>query len=175
MKSLLLTSALVLPLAAGAAFAAGGGNETAPSKPKCKIGQVYDKNSKTCVSSSNSGLDADALYENLRELAHAERYEDAKLVIAQMPENDDRALTYLGFINRKMGDFDKAMVYYERALEVNPANILARSYMGQGFITQDKLPEAIEQLRAIWEYDGRGTWAEVSLRNAIDTGETYSY
>jgi tetratricopeptide (TPR) repeat protein len=175
MKSILLASAVTFSLAAGAAMAAGGGDETAPTKPKCKSGEVYDKKTKSCVSTSRHNLDTDALYENLRELAYAGRYDDAKEVLAQMPADDDRTLTYYGFVNRKLGDMDAAMTYYARALEVNPANILARSYMGQGFVTQGKMTEAIEQLRAIWDYDGKGTWAEASLRDAIQTGTTYNY
>lgn len=175
MKRLILASALVLPFAATATFAAGGGEEKAPSKPKCKTGQIYDKKTKACVVAQESNLDVDSLYENLRELAYAGRYADAQVVLAQMPANDDRTLTYLGFTSRKTGDMDAANAYYTRALEVNPANILARSYMGQGFVEQGRLTEAVAQLRAIRDHGGEGTWAEASLRRAILDGKTTDY
>lgn len=174
MKHLILASALVLPFATSAAFAAGGGEEKAPSKPKCETGLIYDKKSKTCVT-KDSKLDVDSLYENVRELAYAGRYGDAQVVLSNMPADDDRTLTYLGFTNRKMGNTDAAMAYYNRALEVNPANILARSYMGQGFVEQGRLTEAVAQLRAIADHGGQGTWAEASLRTAILDGKTSNY
>lgn len=175
MKRLALAAALTLPLVAPPALAAGGGEETAPSKPKCEAGQIYDKATKTCVVAKDSKMDVDGLYENLRQLAHAGRYEDAQIVLAQMPQEDDRTLTYLGFTSRKMGQSDLAMTYYERALELNPANVLARSYMGQGLVESGDLTSALAQLRAIRAHGGTGTWAEVSLRNAIATGRGYSY
>ncbi|MEM7521217.1 MAG: tetratricopeptide repeat protein [Pseudomonadota bacterium] len=175
MKHLLLTASLVLPFAATTAFAAGGGDEKAPSKPKCKNGQIYDKATKACVNAEESNLDVDSLYENVRELAYANRFKDAQIVLAQMPQDDDRTLTYLGFTNRKMGKMDAAMDYYREALRINPANVLARSYMGQGFVTLGLVDKAKAQLDEIRAYGGAGTWAEASLQSAIETGRTYNY
>lgn len=176
MKSLVLATALALPvLGASAAFAAGGGNETAPPKPKCKAGEVYDKKSKSCVVAREGTLDTEGFYQNVRALAYAGRYSEAQDVLALMPENDDRTLTYMGFTNRKMGNVDLAMDYYARALVVNPANVLARSYMGQGFVERGMLQEAMAELRAIRQHGGQGTWAEASLRKAIATGRTFDY
>ncbi len=175
MKNIVLASALILPLTAGFAMAAGGGSEVAPKKPKCKTGEIYDKKTKACVAAEESNLDLDSLYENLRELAYAGRYNDVFVVLAQMPEDDDRRLTYMGFTNRKMGNMDIAMAYYARALVVNPSNVLARSYMGQALVEQGKMTEAITQLREIRTYGGTGSWAEASLRTAIATGKTFNY
>ncbi|MCX7560799.1 tetratricopeptide repeat protein [Sulfitobacter sp. F26204] len=175
MKQLILATTLVLPFAATGALAAGGGEETAPEKPKCKTGEIYDKKTKTCVQAEESNLDVDSLYENVRELAYAGRYVDAQVVLAQMPAQDDRTLTYLGFTNRKLGKIDVAMDYYAKALRVNPANVLARSYMGQGLVEQGKMQEAMAQLREIRAQGGSGTWAEASLRTAIATGKTFDY
>lgn len=175
MKYLALAAALTLPFAGSGAFAAGGGNEPTPSKPKCEKGKVYDKKTKSCVNAEESNLDVDGLYDNVRELAYAGRYEEAQFLLAKMPANDDRTLTYLGFTNRKMGHGDIAMTYYTKALQVNPANVLARSYMGQGFVEQGELAQALEQLREIRAHGGSGTWAEASLRKAIATGKTFNY
>lgn len=176
MKAILFATALTLPLGlAGAALAAGGGDETAPKKPKCKTGEVYDKNTKSCVVSREGALDTDGFYENVRALSYAGRYAEAQSVLALMPADDDRTLTYMGFTNRKMGNTDAAMAFYARALEVNPANVLARSYMGQGLVEQGELKAALVQLRAIREHGGTGTWAEASLRTAIATGQTFNY
>ncbi|QFT59466.1 hypothetical protein FIU94_11585 [Sulfitobacter sp. THAF37] len=175
MKVLLLSTAFALPLATTAALAAGGGNETAPEKPKCETGQVYDKATKTCIVAKDSNLDVDTLYETVRELAYAGRYADAQVILAEMPQTDDRTLTYLGFVHRKMGNAERAMGHYREALVLNPDNVLARSYMGQGFVEAGNIAAAMDQLRAIRAHGGSGTWAEASLRQAIATGRTFSY
>ena len=175
MKTTLLAAALALPFAAGAAFAAGSNEESAPSKPHCKSTQVYDEKTNKCVDPQESHLDVDTLYQTVRSLAHHGRYDDARGVLAAMPADDDRTLTYKGFVARKLGDMDGAMKHYRRALVINPANVLARSYMGQGFVEQGQIDLAMEQLRAIRAHGGSGSWAEASLRTAIATGQTFSY
>jgi tetratricopeptide (TPR) repeat protein len=176
MKSIVLASALTLPLVIStAAFAAGSSEENSPGKPHCKSGEVLDKKTNKCVAARKGALDTEGFYENVRSLAYAGRYLEAQHVLTLMPQDDDRTLTYMGFTNRKLGKADLAMAYYEQALEANPANILARSYMGQGLVEQGNLKDALVQLRAIRNHGGSGTWAEASLRTAIATGETFNY
>lgn len=170
----LIATALVLTLPTGL-LAAGGGDEAAPKKPKCEQGLVYDKKTKSCIVAEDSRLDVDTLYQTVRELAYAARYADAQVVLAAMPQDDDRTLTYLGFTHRKMGQHAAAMDFYGRALMVNPRNILARSYMGQGLVEDGNITAALAQLREIRAHGGSGTWAEASLRTAIATGRTFRY
>lgn len=170
---LLIATALALALPINA-FAAS--DETAPpKKPKCESGFVYDKNSKKCVSGNGYSVDVDTLYQEVRALSYDGRYDDAQLLLALMPANDDRTLTYMGFTHRKMGHSEVAMDYYIRAIARNPGNVLARSYMGQGFVDDGNVTAAIEQLREIRAHGGTGTWAEASLRTAIATGETFNW
>lgn len=175
MRTCFLAVALILPLSASGALAAGSGDSSAPSKPKCKNGQVYDAGSKSCVNAQDSRLDVDTLYQTVRELAYVARYDDARTVLAAMPQDDDRTLTYLGFVSRKTGQADAAMGFYTEALRRNPANVLARSYMGQGLVEDGRVGEAMAQLKAIRAHGGSGTWAEASLRQAIATGRTINY
>jgi len=170
---------LALP---GQGRAAGmGGNDTTPP-PKtettetCKGVQVWDPKTQTCVDPKESALDADTLYRAVRELAYAGRYDDAQGVLRAMPDQaDDRVLTYWGFTHRKMGNSVLARSYYRRAIEANPDNILARSYMGQGYVEDGDTDAAIAQWREIKARGGVGSWAEAALREAIRTGLTYSY
>ena len=92
-----------------------------------------------------------------------------------MDPADPGRLTYMGFTNRKLGNLVAANMFYEQAIEADPGNILARSYMGQGFVEAGRVPDAVAQLKLIRAHGGAGTWAEKSLRNAIATGTTYSY
>lgn len=170
---ILLVSALALSLPFSA-FAAGE-EKAPPKKPKCESGFVFDVKTQSCISSNGHSLNTDALYQEVRALSYDYRYADAQELLAQMPEDDDRTLTYLGFTNRKLGHTELAMTYYSRALARNPGNILARSYMGQGLVEDGQISAALEQLRAIRAHGGTGSWAEASLRTAIATGRTFNW
>ncbi len=200
LRTLILTTALALPLALpGMGLAAGGESDSKPKQtettqnclqdrqwdPEIKkyvrfsepVNGVWDEDLKRCVRpDKTSYLDSDTLYRAVRELAYAGRYGEAIQVLDQMPDQmDDRVLTYRGFTARKLGDLELADMYYEQALTVNPDNILARSYMGQGKLAAGDKVAAVTQLREIQARGGAGTWAEASLRDAIETGATYNY
>jgi tetratricopeptide (TPR) repeat protein len=162
----------------GFAFAA---SDDAPPKPtqttkSCKGVMVWDVKTQKCVQPTGATLDSETLYQAARELAYAGRLADAQSVLRAMPDQaDDRVLTCWGFTYRKMGRLDLAQAFYDKALVRNPDNVLARSYMGQGFVENGKIDAAITQWREIKARGGSGTWAEASLRNAIRTGTTYNY
>lgn len=178
---LVLVSAIALQafVFTPAVYAAGGGGSTAP-KPtnttkKCLFGRVYDKDAGRCVKPDKTNFTEDELYDAVRELAYDGQHEHAQDILRIMDQNDDRVLTYWGFTYRKMGELELANVFYNNAIETNPDNILARSYMGQGFVAEGRTDLAIEQWREIKARGGEGTWAEASLREAIRSGLTYNY
>jgi Tfp pilus assembly protein PilF len=112
----------------------------------------------------------------VRELAYAGSHLGAMGVMDGMSDqNDDRVLTYRGFTNRKLGNVDVAMVFYQKAIDKDPDDILARSYMGQGMMDQCNKIGAVAQLREINARGGVHTCAALSLSNAIATGITYSH
>lgn len=175
MRFLILGAALALPTFA---FAAGGDDEPKPTKTSkdCKGVRVWDQQKQRCVRPRKSSLDDGQLYQAVRELAYAGRYLDAQGVLdAMSDQSDDRVLTYRGFTARKLGNLELANVYYQQAIDANPDNILARSYMGQGLVTAGDKVAAMTQLREIVARGGAGTWAETSLREAIQSGTTYNY
>lgn len=178
---LVLVSAIALQAFAFApvVHAAGGDSSTAP-KPtnttkKCLFGRVYDKDAGRCVKPDKTNFTQDELYDAVRELAYDGQLKNAQTILRIMDQDDDRVMTYWGFTYRKMGELELANAYYNNAIEANPDNILARSYMGQGFVSEGKTDLAIMQWREIKARGGEGTWAETSLREAIQTGLTYSY
>ena len=163
-----------------AAFSAGS-DDTAPPTPTetsttCEKAKVWDEKTKTCVDAQSGSLDDNARFRAVRELAYAGRPEEALIVLAAMTEGDtDRVMTYKGFAHRKAGRIDEGMEYYARALEQNPDNILARSYLGQMLVEMGEIAAARRQLDEIRTRGGAGSWAEVSLAQAVGTGETLSY
>ena len=162
------------------AMAAGSGTSTAPKPTKttkeCRGVRVWDEVKQRCVRPKKSSLDQDELFGAVRELAYAGRIEDAQGVLRAMDDQqDDRVLTYWGFTNRKLGDVDAAMMFYTAALEKNPDNMLARSYMGQGMVVSGDLEGAKLQLAEIEKRGGAYSWPATSLRQAIYVGKTFDY
>ena len=200
LRTLILTAALALPLALPiVGFAAGSAGTAKPERTETTqdclkarlwdpetgkyvrfsepVNGVWDAGIEKCVRPDKSShLDSDTLYRAVRELAYAGRYGEAMDVLDQMPDRmDDRVLTYRGFTARKLGRLELADIYYDQAITRNPDNILARSYMGQGKVAAGDKVAAIIRLREIQERGGAGSWAEASLRSAIETGTGYSY
>jgi tetratricopeptide (TPR) repeat protein len=177
MRALILATLALFPMAA---FAAGSNDETPPTPTAttlvCEKGMVWDVKTKKCVAPQSGQLDDDTRYRAVRELAYDGQYKEAMAVLATMSDqNESRVLTYYGFTNRKSGNVELGMQYYDAALKVDPDNILARSYMGQGLVAQGEYDLARVQLMEIQNRGGRSTWAEKSLMTAIETGVTYSF
>ncbi|WP_420409746.1 tetratricopeptide repeat protein [Hoeflea sp.] len=177
MRALILTTALLF---SSGAFAAGTSDDSPPQPTEtsttCENGQVWDQQTEACVDAKESRIDDDTRYAAARELAYAGRYDDALLVLSAMSDQtESRVLTYYGFANRKAGRTEIGMQYYRDALEANPDNLLARSYMGQGLVESGDLKAARVQLAEIVARGGASTWPETSLRRAIKSGRTYNY
>ncbi|MEH6728208.1 MAG: tetratricopeptide repeat protein [Hyphomicrobiales bacterium] len=156
-----------------------GTDSSEPPKPtettqKCKDGQIWDKDTKTCVSAQQGMFDDDTLFDAARELAYDGQYEHAidLLQLASNPD-DPRILNYLGFSNRKAGRMDVGMGYYKEALKRDPDYILARSYMGQAYLQQNQRTAARDQLLEIEARGGKGTWAHTALVMAMKNASTY--
>lgn len=177
MKALLTAASLALTPAL--ALAAGGEDDTPPTPTEttetCTDGLIFDLASQTCMTPAESTNDDSAMMDAVRELAYAGRYADARSVLDGLDANDSMVQTYYGFTARKLGDTDGAMRFYRAALSIDPDNILARSYMGQGLAVMGDMAGAQAQLSEIRARGGRQTWAEVSLRMAMESGTGPSY
>ncbi len=168
---------LMLPLPALAA-----GTETeAPPKPspttqECEEGLIWDADLGECAAPKDTRLNDKTRMLAVRELAYAGRVAEARSVLDSLQDQgSDLALTYRGFVARTLGQTAEAELWYQRALAANPNNLLARSYMGQGYVEQGEIHLARLQLTQIRTRGGRGSWAEISLRMAIERGRGFSY
>lgn len=168
-------------LAMTAPVFAAGSDDPAPPKPtqtttECKKGEVFDTKTKACIPAKSSSLNDDQRYDAVRELAYANRLDEATDVLAAMTEGEtDRVLTYRGFIARKMGDWPTSERFYLAAIAANPDNLLVRSYYGQGLAERGNRLAAAEQLVEIRVRGGAGGWAEAALEQTLRTGIGYSY
>ena len=141
-----------------------------------KVNGVWDPQLKKCIRPDKAGyLKSDLLQDAVRELAYAGRNTEAQMVLSQMDQDSDFALTYWGFTHRQLGNLETAARFYNAALAQNPDNILARSYMAQGMVLAGDFVGARRQLGEIRARGGAHTWAEAALVKAIETGTTYSY
>ncbi len=161
-------------------WAAGSDDNTPPkttaTTTECKAPKIWDEKTKACVDAQESSLSDDQRYLAVRELAYAGALDRADAVLDSMDaQNSSRVQTYRGFIARKSGDFDGAMTFYAAALQIDPNNHLARSYMGQGLVKDGQFDAAADQLSEIRARGGRGTWAEHALNLALSSGKTFSY
>ena len=172
MRKLLYISLGAFIAAAGfsTAFAAGSnsGSSTAAEKPKlvCKKGEVIKNvttngvKKKKCVKLESSNLSDDELYDQGSQLAKAGKYEEALKVLAKIKNQDDpRVLNYLGYSNRKAGRLEIGIAYYQKALAINPDFVLAREYLGEGYVAAGKIDLAKIEL------------AEIKKRVGVDSEE----
>ncbi len=172
--------AAALALAPQLALAAGSDDSEPPTPTetttKCEEGLVWDEKTETCIKAEESSLNDDQRFGAVRELAYAGRYDDAMVVLAAMQEGEtSRVMTYRGFLLRQTGEIEAGIAAYERAIAIDPANVLARSYYGQLLVQMDEIAMAEDQLSQIRANGGTGTWAERSLQTAIKTGVTYTF
>lgn len=160
---------------------AAGSDDSQPPKPtatttECEKGTVWDEKTQTCIKAEESSLNDDQRFGAVRELAYAGRFDEATAVLATMREGEtSRVMTYRGFLLRQTGHVEEGIAAYERAIALDPANNLARSYYGQLLVQMDELALAGDQLTQIRAHGGSGTWAETALANAIQTGVTYTF
>ena len=141
-----------LLMGSGLAFAAGSGssNDTDPAKHKCKKGEVWDKKKDKCVKAVSGILPDGDLYEQGRALAKSGEYDWALMVLATVSnQNDPGVLNYTGYSHRKAGRYDIGFSYYKKALAIDPDFVLAREYLGEGYVATGRIDLAMVQLAEI--------------------------
>jgi tetratricopeptide (TPR) repeat protein len=69
-------------------------------------------------------------------------------VVARDQKNAD-AFNWLGYALRNQGDYEKAFVAYNQALQINPKHRGAHEYLGEAYLKTNNLPKAEEQLKAL--------------------------
>lgn len=160
---------------------AAGSDDSEPPTPtetttQCEEGTVWDEKTEACIKAEDSSLNDDQRFGAVRELAYAGRHDEALAILATMTEGEtSRVMTYRGFLLRQTGRIEEGIAAYERAIAMDPANILARSYYGQLLVQMDEMQMAEAQLDAIRGAGGHGTWAETALAQAITSGVTTTY
>jgi tetratricopeptide (TPR) repeat protein len=172
---LLMAAALVLSLGAVPVFAQGGGGsggqgDGEPVK-KCKKKEVLDLTTKKCVKVSYGILPDEELYRQGSALAQAGEYDWALTVLAAIRnQNDPSVLNYTGYSHRKSGRLDEAIGYYRKALAINPDFVLAREYLGEGYVAGGRIDLAKVELSEIAKRCGTTCEEYQELAEHIERG-----
>lgn len=160
-----------------------GADDDAPPTPtpttmECPEGKVWDVERAACVAIEESRLpdSPDDLIKTVRELAYAERLNDALALLQRATDQGDTmVLTYMGYVTRKRGDMAGGLAYYDRALSVAPENHLARAYLGLAYLQIGQTDQASLQLAEIRARGGNGGWPEQALARALSGGDAAAY
>ena len=175
MKKLLYLSLAAFLMTSGSSMTfAAGDNGGEPAEPiKCKKGEVPKKvgNMWKCVKVESGILPDEDLYQLGRRLAKAGEYEWALQVLAAVQnQNDPRVLNYTGYSNRKAGRLEIGITYYRKALAIDPNFVLAREYLGEGYVAAGRIDLAKLELNEIKARAGTASEEYQDLAKAISTG-----
>ncbi len=129
---------LALSLLSGAAYAAGS-STTTTQEPAAAADPWTQK-------WGDLGPD----YAAAEALVKEEKFAEAITALEALPKQDDpRVINYIAFSHRKMGETDKAIALYTKALEIAPEFTLAREYLGEAYLQAKDMAKAKEQLAEI--------------------------
>lgn len=136
----------------------GGGGQPACStfqgKNACQAqSHCYWSNSKNkCRTKKNqlSGSSDETRYTQAVSLIEEGAFTDALKILWSIEKREDpKVLNYIGYTTRKLGNVEKGIEYYHRALKLDPDYVRAREYLGEGYLQIGDLDKAKEQLREI--------------------------
>jgi tetratricopeptide (TPR) repeat protein len=112
-------------------------------KVSCGNGRVWSGEDQACVDSHSAALTDQDFYTEARALADEGRYRAALDRLARIKKQEQpRVLNMIGYSTRKLGDIDKGLDYYHRALALDPNYLLAREYLGEGYLQKGDLAAA---------------------------------
>ena len=127
---------LILTLFTTSSFSAGSDSTSS------KVKSNYDK--------AVESIKFAKKYESKGKLEKAKkRYAKAqKLLLKSNSEKPNKAdtLNYLGFTTRKLGDYENGEKYYLQGLEIEPNHIGINEYLGELYVTTNRMDLAKERL-----------------------------
>ena len=100
-------------------------------------------------------------------LARVGKYTEALGYLTAAKVQDEKVLTYIGFATRKLGDHDRAMTFYARALALNPGYTVARAYLGEAHLGRGNVAAAKAELAEIETRAGTASLDYVELARQI--------
>jgi len=99
----------------------------------------------------------------------AKDYQGAYAELAKLADTYTHADVYslMGFSLRKMRDYDRALTYYQKALDYDADHKGAREYLGELYVETGRLAQAREQLAHLARLCPKGCEEREDLEKAI--------
>jgi tetratricopeptide (TPR) repeat protein len=114
-------------------------------------------------------------YRAARQLILDGQYE-AGIVAMHALGRDDHpdVANYIGYANRKMGNYDQSKIWYEAALKADPNHVRTWSYYGMWHMEQGNRLKALDNLQKVQLICGNTSCEEYrQLKDVIDGKATY--
>jgi tetratricopeptide (TPR) repeat protein len=120
------------------------------AKVSCGNGEVWSSGQHACIDGHSASLTDQDFYTEAVALADEGQYREALQMLANVKKQEQsRVLNMVGYATRKLGDVDKGLDYYQRALALDPNYLRAREYLGEGYLQKGDVAKAKEQLSEI--------------------------
>ena len=91
----------------------------------------------------------DSPLNSVYELIEEEKYSQALSELNNIEEKDADVFNLIGFSNRKLKNYDEALMYYQKALAIEPKHKGANEYLGELYLETGKLDLAKERLAVL--------------------------
>ena len=136
-------------------------------KPRVDCTLKKNKNNAACRPHRSDATD-DEIYNAAYWKARTGEFAQALAILKLAKNQDDpRILNETGYSTRKLGNVDQALVFYRRALTINPDFVVARSYLGEAFLSKGDLAAANSELMEIEKRCGTGCTPYANLAGHI--------
>jgi tetratricopeptide (TPR) repeat protein len=167
--ALLLSTVLIAPDIAAAA------GEENPTPPASQGKSNKDSNKKAKKDKSSSAEDFLTGYHAAYALIYDKGDYAGGIAALRALGYDDNAdvATLLGYASRKLGRYDDAKVWYERALAADPNHAVTWSYYGMWQAEQGNVLKAKDDLEKVRLICGTDCKPYKMLKDAIDGTATY--
>jgi tetratricopeptide (TPR) repeat protein len=167
--ALLLSTVLIAPDIAAAA------GEENPTPPASQNKSNKDSNKKAKKDKSSSAEDFLTGYHAAYALIYDKGDYAGGIAALRALGYDDNAdvATLLGYASRKLGRYDDAKVWYERALAADPNHAVTWSYYGMWQAEQGNVLKARDDLEKVRLICGTDCKPYKMLKDAIDGAVTY--
>jgi tetratricopeptide (TPR) repeat protein len=157
--------------------AAGASSPSVSSEPSKQAPPAYQKKSSTKKKNpKSSSIDVFvAGYQAAYALIYDKSDYEAAIAALRALERDDNpdVATLLGYASRKLGRYDDAKFWYERALAADPNHAVTWSYYGMWHAEQGNVLKAKEDLEKVRVICGTECEAYALLKKAIEGTMTY--
>lgn len=125
-------------------------NKHSCTKVSCGTGKAWSKGEEACLGVDAASLSDDDYFNEARIRVDEQRFAEALDLLFRIKNQDQaKVLNYIGYSTRKLGDVEKGIDYYHRALEIDPNYLKAREYLGEGYLQKGDVASAKEQLDEI--------------------------